>query len=633
MLRSTRLFIAPLLAVALALPASAFACGGFFCFTQPVDQSAERILYMRHDDKITVHIQISYTGDDDKFSWVLPLLSVPELGIGSDSVFQILEQQTAPRFQLQWQNKNDCYGYTPCDYDNAVPSAGGGGTKGGGGVEVLKKEKVGPYDTVVIKGNSGAELVKWLNDNGYVQPKETTPLVDTYAKEKYVFLALKLQKTSSAGDLAPMVVTLDEDSPCLPIRLTKLAAQPDMPIVAWVLGQHRAIPKNFLHVVLNEATIDWLAPGTNYKTVVSKAVDQGSGHAFTTEYAKKASEFKGQFFNPKWDAKPFEKITDPGKFLQALLQQGWPRTTQMQQLIKKHIPKPKAYEAVGDQEFYNCIQNSGGGKDCPNWLAAVAKQGFDAVAFAKDLAELIAIPLEAVQKHFKSLSYLTRLYTTVDPSEMTKDPIFAFNPDLADVDNLHTAKALPICKAGSKQAHEVKITFADGHELTVPMPKDTGDCPNFGGTADFGKGTKPLVKGGGQPAKKVQVIDEKGQPLDIHPTEADNVDAQLNSAKVGQPSLTDEFIAGLSKEVWDPTKSEYVPPKKDEDAGGGHIPPADGGGAADTGSTTGGGPPGGNAAIGSSSSCSAVPVGQAGAALLLLLATLGLLWRRRSAAL
>ena len=40
--------------------------------------------------------------------------------------------------------------------------------------------------------------------------------------------------------------------------------------------------------------------------------------------------------------------------------------------------------------------------------------------------------------------YLTRLLTIVSPEEMTKDPIFAFNPDLPDVSNQHTAKIAPV---------------------------------------------------------------------------------------------------------------------------------------------------------------------------------------------
>jgi hypothetical protein len=255
-----------------------------------IDQSAERILYIQEGGTITVHIQISYTGDDDQFSWILPLPSQPTLGIGSDSIFSVLEMGTAPRFNLQWQNTPNCWAGQTC----ALAEAGGrredsnGG--GGDGVTVLAQEKVGPYETVTIKGNSGAELLKWLSDNGYQQPAEAGPMIDQYAKGGYVFLALKLQKDKSSGDLAPIVVTLDETSPCLPLRLTAIAAAEDMPVVAWVLAEHRAIPKNFLHVEINEATVDWLQPGSNYKSVVSKAVDQASGHAFTTELARPTSK-------------------------------------------------------------------------------------------------------------------------------------------------------------------------------------------------------------------------------------------------------------------------------------------------------------------------------------------------------
>jgi MYXO-CTERM domain-containing protein len=40
-----------------------------------------------------------------------------------------------------------------------------------------------------------------------------------------------------------------------------------------------------------------------------------------------------------------------------------------------------------------------------------------------------------LEKHRK----ITRLYTTMSPGEMTKDPTFEFNPDLGDVSNIHTA--------------------------------------------------------------------------------------------------------------------------------------------------------------------------------------------------
>lgn len=556
------------LTLALTMPSAAFACGGFFCFTQPVDQSAERILYIQKGNQITAHIQISYTGDDEQFSWVLPLTSLPKLGIGSDSIFQVLEQSTAPRFQLDFENQDGCWAQFNC------PMAAAGGREdssndGGSGVKILAQENVGPYNTVVISGNSGAELVKWLTDNGYQQPAEATPLIDQYAKTGYVFLALKLQKDKSSGDLAPIVVTLDEASPCLPLRLTGIVAAPEMPIVAWVLGESRAIPKNFLHVELNEATVDWLKPGNNYKTVVSKAVDQASGHAFTTELAKPTSKVQATFANKDWNSSKLATITEPGKMLMAMLEMGLPRTTQLQGMIRKHIAKPKQYEAVTDQEFYGCIQcDSCSGKPCADYKAAVQAQGFDGKAMADDVQKTVIAPLQDMQTSFETSPYITRLYTLVSPPEMNKDPIFAFNKDLPEVDNLHTAKALAICAPGKNQAHAVKITFKSGQEQTIELP-DTNDWSfcgfggpaGFGGAPAFGQGDGDLIAQGGQPAYRVEVIDESGLPLEIDPRDADLVDAELSKAVVGKPSLSSDFLASIGKSAWDPTKPTVDPTK------------------------------------------------------------------------
>ena len=621
------------LALATFAAAPAWACGGFFCFTQPVDQSAERILYLQDHGKMTVHIQISYTGDDDKFSWILPLQKQPTLGIGSDTVFQILEQWTAPSFQLEWQQKANCFGGGMCLEDAQAGGPPNSGTTGSGGVKVLAEQAIGPYDTVVLQGDTGKAVVDWLNKNGYVQPKSTEPLVEHYTKQKYVFLALKLQKDKGSGDLTPIVVTLAEVAPCLPLRLTQLAATPDMPIVAWVLGDHRAIPKNFLHVELNDATIDWLAPGTNYKTVVSKAVDQGSGHAFTTEYAQLAATLLkdgAQFSDPKWKTADLEGIDDPGNFMMALLEKNYPRTSQMQTLVRKFIPKPDAFAKVTDQEFYNCISCNGceTSSPCKEYKAAVNAQPFDGKNFAQAIQTGIVEPLTLVQSAFAKLKYVTRLYTTVSPEEMDKDPIFAFNPDLPTVDRVHKAKAEPMCDPAKKQgdpgfgqATEVKLTFADGHMLTVPVKKDAGPCWGLGGgVAEFGKGKAPLVDAGGQPAKKVQVMDEKGPPLDVHPLDADKVDAALNGAVAGKPSLDEAFRKTLlAATTWDYKKPGTVttPPTGGTDAAGG---------GADAGAKTGGGA----AAPASKGGCTAKGTGHGAGGLALLLAGLaGLVALRR----
>ena len=46
---------------------------------------------------------------------------------------------------------------------------------------------------------------------------------------------------------------------------------------------------------------------------------------------------------------------------------------------------------------------------------------------------------------FRDNSYLSRLFTTLSPNEMTKDPVFSFNPDLPDVSNVHSGLITYYC--------------------------------------------------------------------------------------------------------------------------------------------------------------------------------------------
>lgn len=586
----TKIFQAIGVALCAMFAVPAFACGGFFCNqSQPVSQAAERVLYLQGAKSITAHIQISYSGPSEKFSWVLPLAKVPKLGIGSDSIFTVLDNYTRPNYQLQMQNEANC-SFQQCMYAmSAGAENDSGGTKSANGVKVLAAQAIGPYLTETIQGDSGADLQKWLTTNGYDQPASTATLLDLYAKKGFVFLAVKLKKDKDAGDLAPIVVTVDEVSPCLPIRLTGLAANPDMPILIWTLGNARAIPKNYLHVVLNPKVINWLAGGDNYFTVASKAIDQASGHAFITEYAGKTAAMPMQFANPSWDTSKLKGIFEPAKFMQMMMQQGFVGTRQLQHLIQVHIPKPADYATKTDQEFYGCVQSNCGEQasypcdpTCAAIKAAVKLQKFDPIAFAMDLEDNIVLPLQDVQKTYNGSAYLTRLLTMVDPAEMDKDPIFAWNPDLKDVSNQHSAKAKPICVAGSTKAVKAELSFEDGTNLTMDLPPESTNCFGGGGFGfggggpiGFGSGQSkqngPLVAAGGQPAKSIQVIDESGQPLEIDQGQADRVDAELNNAQAGKPSLPADFVKALPPVTWNPYAVATAAPT---------VAPASGGGCA-----------------------------------------------------
>src|SRR5262249_36999653 len=104
----------------------ALACGGFFCDGQqtPVDQSGEKILFVVDPSGVEVHVQITYTGTDAQFAWVVPTRQVPTLGVGIDQMFTMVTQQTAPQFSVNWHFPNNC------------SNGGGTGGSGGGGGRV-----------------------------------------------------------------------------------------------------------------------------------------------------------------------------------------------------------------------------------------------------------------------------------------------------------------------------------------------------------------------------------------------------------------------------------------------------------------------------------------------------------------
>src|SRR5688572_17442130 len=103
-------------------PAPALACGGFFCsLQQPVDQAAERILFVKDGEEMVAHVQIQYTGPSEKFSWVVPVPSPPKLSVGSDQLFQTLRSTTRPQFSINMRTEGTC---KPADFDSSPAGFG-----------------------------------------------------------------------------------------------------------------------------------------------------------------------------------------------------------------------------------------------------------------------------------------------------------------------------------------------------------------------------------------------------------------------------------------------------------------------------------------------------------------------------
>jgi MYXO-CTERM domain-containing protein len=510
-----------ILALSMALsPAVASACGGFFCSQTPIDQSGERVLFAVDGGTVTAHIQILYQGEAERFAWVLPLPAQPtRIAVGTDMLFQQLSNRTQPRFQVQWLNNNGCYFYGGFDQlgmeDGAGSTGGGGGSNKG--VEVLEEDAVGPYDYAVIKGataDSGDEVFQWLADNDYDQPDMAKDIITTYVAEQHVFVAIKLQSQQGSGAIQPLVMDFPFPASCIPLRLTSIAATEDMDVWVYMLGQHRAVPVNYFNVELNPKQINWLQNGNNYSELAGAAVDTAAGRGFLTEFAGDTNDMKGQLWQPgKYDTDKLKKIKTPWDFMIELLAQNFPRTPLVQNILRKHIPKPDSLKELSDQQFYNNLAK---------YQNELKNQEFDPELLTAEIEEKVLAPMMEANQLFNQHRYMTRMYTRISPNEMTRDPIFLFNPDLPNVSNIHKAIGKPHCKPGTNEVQSVVVTLEDGTEVKYEGPFGWNETPK-------------LVDDGmmGGPAAAVQRMYTIGDPEDVPEDRINEVDNEFDTITVG----------------------------------------------------------------------------------------------------
>lgn len=268
----------------------ALACGGLFCQNSPVDQNAERIIFVDNGDGTTSAIvQIQYTGFDDDFSWILPIpepipaeaIEVPETAVAA---FTELETTTNPIFIPPIMP--EC-AMVVFDMEEAVPASA---VEGEGGVNVYSSGEVGPYGFDVIGSEDQNALVSWLKEHNYRVTPEMEPLINVYIQEKFYFLAMRLLPEEGVQDIQPVQITYHTAKPMIPLRLTAVAANPDMAVLVWFFANSQAVPSNYAHMVVPDDELTFYTfGGNNYRQLMGDTANRTNGQAFVTEYAAPAN--------------------------------------------------------------------------------------------------------------------------------------------------------------------------------------------------------------------------------------------------------------------------------------------------------------------------------------------------------
>jgi hypothetical protein len=438
-------------ALTFAAPRLAHACGGFFCSQQqPVNQAAERIIFADNGDgTITAVIQIMYEGPADDFSWVLPVSQVigpGQLGVGSDLAFARLQLATNPQYNLTTRIEGQCrdvggVGIDPADADPVVrescednPYLAGCGSE----VTVEGTGVVGAFEYTIISVEAGATdpatpARDWLTANGYDVTPQGAALLGPYLADGMYLLALRLTKGADTGSIRPIQITYPAGAPMIPIKLTAVAANQDMGVMTWAIGSARAVPFNYNALELNEARINWFNASSNYESVVTEAANEAGGQGFVTEFAGPAASLADVVWSSDaerdWQAVKLATYYSFGDLFATL----WGRYASFSgfwDAVRGNVTLP---EGISFEDFQTCPTCYGEDIELrPTELIAAVEAG-------------VIEPVRSVQRLIDRGPYVTRLYSTLSADEMTVDPVFVFNAELPDVNNLHQAERAIEC--------------------------------------------------------------------------------------------------------------------------------------------------------------------------------------------
>jgi hypothetical protein len=395
-------------------PPAARACG---CFTPPapppnpdvekeyaVNQQSEQIIFEVRDGRTTAHILIRYEGNPEEFAWLLPVPTPPELDLSETMAFGVVNLATSPQITVRERSLCPSPQYV-CTFGGGGGFSSGGGSSGGGGcgfggassdsagwaptdasfsadgagwyedastsvpagVEVLERLVVGPYDIITFQADDAALAIGWLQDEGFIVNETTIPFLEPCIEAGMVLIAVKLLPDAEATAIRPLMVTYDSPVPMIPLRITAVAAEPELTVTAMIFHDRPYVPRDRPLVTIPDGAITADRAGRiNYPMALSRAIDEAGGDGFIVEYVGQPPG-----------------ISDPS----GCCASGWD----------------------------SCGLGGDGVCQCPS-------ADFDRADCGEE--EDIVRGLEMVERLSSEHAVVTRLTTRLSPHEMTFDPIF-----------------------------------------------------------------------------------------------------------------------------------------------------------------------------------------------------------------
>lgn len=405
----------------MGLSSQSLACGGFFCSFVPINQAGEQIVFRQEGAKTTAMIKINYVGNAEDFGWVLPVPEIPDIRLGSDQIFTELELNTRPQFVLERIGEG-CSRLGGFGFSSPAPSAATSSSSSASAVVIEKTVSVGPFDAQVVSSDDPQVLAVWLEENNLDLTDQGGELLRPYIQAKSKFVVLKLKNGTNSGSIQPIILDYQSSAPVIPMTLTAVAAQQDMGVLVWLLGEGRGVPKNFKHVTPNYTRLNWFngtrAAYASYQNLITQAMDEAGGQGFATDFAGYMPELADQLTGSKTWTTRLEQLASASDAVFISNIRLSAADALIQNEISLALPTSDAF-IYGDVSLL--IETF-----------SVEQLQQARARITDTIRERIIKPLDAAYDLFDDNLYLTRLYTTLSPDEMTKNPEFTFNTAMGD---------------------------------------------------------------------------------------------------------------------------------------------------------------------------------------------------------
>ncbi len=114
-------------------------------------------------------------------------------------------------------------------------------------VSILDRRLVGIFETTTITSRDPKALENWLRENGFAVSTNAEPIIASYIKDGWVFVATKIRRDDAKPDTStphPLSFMFKTDKPVYPMRLTGLNSQ-SLSVDLYVFSNARATAPHF----------------------------------------------------------------------------------------------------------------------------------------------------------------------------------------------------------------------------------------------------------------------------------------------------------------------------------------------------------------------------------------------------